>query len=141
MGYRPDWNRAVLSDLETFRSRRSLSALTPYLNGGVVHLDQPAHDPRRRQLNPHFHDRALKSLTDSLEEVARANMPTGEFDALEWAGPVVRRMLNAAFFGGALPDPLLASFLAPLERPAPGPLLPRPLLFARMCRAIEAALP
>ena len=35
VGYRPDWNRAVLGDLETFRSRGSLSDLTPYLSAGV----------------------------------------------------------------------------------------------------------
>jgi cytochrome P450 len=140
VGYSPEWNRAVLGDLATFRSRRSLSALTPYLHGGVVHLDQPGHDPRRRQLNPHFHDRALSALTDRLSQVVQADLPRAEFDALAWAGPMVRRMLNVAFFGGALPGELLARFLAPLEKPTPGPLLPRPLLFARMRHAIEASL-
>ncbi|GIH11103.1 cytochrome P450 [Rhizocola hellebori] len=140
VGFRPDWNRAVLSDLETFRSRRSLSALTPYLHGGVVHLDQPAHDPRRRQLNPHFHDRALSALHERLSEVVTAGLPREEFDALAWAGPIVRRMLNIAFFDGALPDQLLARFLAPLEKPTPGALRPRPVLFRRMRAAIESAM-
>ena len=69
VGYRPEWNRAVLSDLETFRSRGSLSALTPYLHGGVVHLDQPAHDPRRRECTL----ASITSLTyrgDELESLA-----------------------------------------------------------------------
>ncbi len=29
VGYRPEWNRAILSDLATFRSRGSLSGLSP----------------------------------------------------------------------------------------------------------------
>ncbi len=29
VGYRPDWNRLVLGDLDGFRSRRSLSQLSP----------------------------------------------------------------------------------------------------------------
>lgn len=140
VGYSPEWNRALLSDLETFHSRGSLSALTPYLRGGVVHLDQPAHDPRRRELNPHFHTRSLAVTQERLASVVRAGLPSHSFDALHWAGSVVRRMLNAAFFGGAFPDPLLARFLAPLEKPAPGPLLPRPLLFRRVDTAIGQAL-
>src|SRR6185436_6602462 len=41
VGYRPEWNRAILGDLETFRAKSSLSDLTPYLAGGVVHADVP----------------------------------------------------------------------------------------------------
>ncbi len=140
VGFGPEWNRVVLGDLETFRSRGSLSGLTPYLRGGVVHLDQPAHDPRRRELNPHFHSRSLAVMQGRLAHVVQANLPEPEFDALHWAGPVVRRMLNAAFFGGALPDELLARFLAPLEKPTPQPFQPRPLLFRRVNAAIAAAL-
>jgi cytochrome P450 len=140
VGYQPEWNRAVLKDLETFRSRGSLSGLTPYLAGGVVHTDVPEHDPRRRELNPHFHARALAPLTDRLRRVVDANLPGGAFEALAWSGLVVRRMLNAAFFGGALPDGLLARFLAPLHRRNPAPLLPRPVLFRRLDAAIDAVL-
>ncbi|GAB4059342.1 cytochrome P450 [Catellatospora paridis] len=140
VGYTPDWNRAVLGDLDTFRSVGSLSGLTPYLSAGVVYQDNPAHDPRRRELNPHFHARALDHLPERLDLVARADLPTGRFEALGWASDVVRRMLNAAFFAGAMPDRLLADFLHPLQRPAPGPMIPRPLLFRRLDAAIAAIL-
>lgn len=136
VGYRPDWNRALLGDLETFRSRGSLSRLTPYLAHGVVAADVPGHDERRRQLNPHFHRRAMTPMLDRLSRVAAARVPDGTFDALEWSGAVTRQMLNAAFFDGRLPGGLLAEFLAPLERPLPQPLLPRPVLFRRIDRAI-----
>jgi cytochrome P450 len=140
VGYRPDWNRAVLKDLETFRSHGSLSGLTPYLAGGVVHTDQPAHDPRRRLLNPHFHTRALAPLTDRLRGVVDSHLPTGGFEALAWSGSVVRAMLGAAFFDGRVPDALLARFLAPLHRRNPAPLLPRPRLFRRLDAAIGEVL-
>ncbi len=136
VGYRPDWNRAVLKDLDTFRSRGSLSDLTPYLAGGVVHTDVPEHDHSRRALNPHFHSRALAPLTDRLREVAAWHAPVGSFEAVAFAGTLVRRMLNAALFDTRLPDPLLARFLAPLQRPNPAPLLPRPRLFGRLDAAI-----
>ncbi|MBV1850129.1 cytochrome P450 [Catellatospora tritici] len=140
VGYRPEWNRAVLGDLDTFRSRGSLSGLTPYLSAGVVYTDVPAHDPRRRELNPHFHSRGLAHLRDRLAQVAAARLPDGRFEALSWAGDTVRRMLNAAFFGGVLDDRLLAAFLHPLEGPVPGPMLPRPLLFRRLDAAIARVL-
>jgi cytochrome P450 len=137
VGYRPEWNRVVLGDLETFRSRGSLSGLTPYLAGGVVHSDAPEHDRRRRQLNPHFHSRSISSFGDLLREVAAEHLPAGPVEALSWASVVVRRMLNAAFFAGHLPDGLLAAFFAPLQRKNPGPLLPRPVLFRRLDAAIQ----
>jgi cytochrome P450 len=140
VGYRPDWNRAVLSDLDTFRSRGSLSGLTPYLNGGVVHTDVPRHADRRRDLNPHFSSRALAGTTDGLCELVDSALPSGPFDALAWAGRTVRRLLNLALFAGRLPDPLLAEFLAPLHRPPPHPLLPRPRLFHQVRASIAAAL-
>ncbi|GHJ48814.1 cytochrome P450 [Catellatospora sp. TT07R-123] len=140
VGYRPDWNRAVLGDLDTFRSRGSLSGLTPYLSAGVVYTDVPAHDPRRRELNPHFHARGLDHLRERLAATAAARLPDGPFDALAWAGDTVRRMLNAAFFGGAFDDRLLAAFLHPLQTPVPGPMLPRPLLFRRLDAAIARLL-
>ncbi len=72
VGYRPDWNRTVLGDLDTFRSRGSLSSLTPYLAGSVLHLDAPGHDTRRRRLNPHFHSRTLASLVRRLGDTTRS---------------------------------------------------------------------
>lgn len=140
VGYLPEWNRAVLRDLATFRSRGSLSGLTPYLAGGVVHTDVPAHTARRRELDPHFHARAVAPLADRLRAAARAAQPTGGFEAVSWAGVVVRRMLNAAFFGGRLPDGLLGEFLAPLDGRLPGPLVPRPMRFGRFDRALRRVL-
>jgi cytochrome P450 len=140
VGYRPDWNRAVLGDLDTFRSRGSLSGLTPYLSAGVVHADVPEHDPRRRELNPHFHSRALAPLAARLQAAVEAVLPAGAFDALSWAGLATRRMLNAVFFAGLMPDALLAAFLAPLERGNPAPLLPRPILFRRLDSAVGRIL-
>jgi cytochrome P450 len=140
VGYRPEWNRGVLGDPSTFRSAGSLSGLTPYLAGGVVRADEPRHGERRRELNPHFHRRAIASLLARLDEVAVRHTPRGPFDALGWAATATRRMLNAALFGGRLPDRLLREFLDPLHRPMPQPLLPRPLLFARIDRAITRIL-
>lgn len=140
VGYRPEWNRAVLGDLDTFRSRGSLSGLTPYLSGGVVASDVPEHDRRRRELNPSFHRRALAVLADRLGEVVDAHRPVGRFEALSWSATTVRRLLNTAFFGGRFPDRLLARFLAPLHRRTPAPLLPRPVLFARVDAEIAAIL-
>jgi cytochrome P450 len=138
VGYRPAWNRAVLSDLDTFRSRGSLSGLTPYLAGGVVGSDGPAHDARRAELNPHFHSRAVAEIP--LRPAVERHRPAGVFEARDWSARVVRAMLNAAFFAGRLSDPLLARFLEPLHRPNPAPLLPRPLLFRRVDAAIAAVL-
>jgi cytochrome P450 len=136
VGYSPEWNKAILTDLGTFRSRGSLSGLTPYLRGGVVYLDQPAHDPRRRELNPGFHHQALTVLSGRL--TATVAVPREPFDALGWARATVRRMLNAALFDSAFPPGLLARFLAPLESSTLDALRPRPLLFARMQRALAA---
>lgn len=138
VGYRPDWNRAILGDTATFRSRGSLSGLTPYLSGGVVAADAPDHGLRREQLNPHFHRQALTGLVDRLRAVVVA--PRGEFEALAWSARTVRHALNAALFGDQVPDRLLAAFLAPLHRRTPAPLLPRPALFARVDAAIAAVL-
>jgi cytochrome P450 len=140
VGYRPDWNRAVLGDLETFRSHGSLSGLTPYLAGGVVHTDVPGHDVRRRALNPHFSPRALAATGERLRAVVDAGLPEGRFDALAWSKWTVRRMLNEVLFAGRIPDRLLATFLAPLDHPAPRPLLPRPRLFRRIEDAIAVAV-
>lgn len=140
VGFSPEWNRAVLRDLYTFRSHGSLSGFTPYLAGGVVHTDQPDHDPRRRELNPHFHSRAIAALAEPLRRVGRELAPQGEFEALRYAGGTVRRMLNQALFGGRIPDRLLERFLTPLHGRAFTPLLPRPVRFSRMDAAIRAVL-
>lgn len=140
VGYRPEWNRLVLRDLDTFRSGRSLSRLTPYLAGGVVLTDAPQHRPRRQELNPHLRTRALQPLEDALAEAVRQVLPSGRFETLEWASNAVRAMLNEAFFGGRMDPVLLASFLEPLHRGFPHPFLPRRRLFARMNRAIATVV-
>ncbi len=141
VGYSPEWNRLVLKDLETFRSRGSLSQRTPYLAGGAVLSDAPEHRPRRAALNPAFHARALDALRDDLRAVVAARVPTGDFEASAWASSTVQAMLQRAFFGaGPTVDPsLLARFLHPLDRPMPAPLLPRPALFRRMTAAVAQA--
>jgi cytochrome P450 len=138
VGYRPTWNRLVLRDLETFRSHGSFSALTPYLAGGIVLTDAPAHRERRQALNPHLFTHSLRPLEQRLAEVVERSLPTARFEALEWASTTVRTMLDAVFFGGRLDGDLLAAFLNPLHRGFPHPFLPRRRLFARMTRAIEA---
>ena len=138
VGYRPDWNRTVLRDLDTFRSSGSLSTLTPYLNGGVVVMDAPAHQPRRRELNPHVRTASLRPIEQRLADVVEGALPSDEFETLQWSSTTIRAMLNEAFFGGRVDDGLLSSFLAPLHRGFPHPFLRRRRLFARVTRAIEA---
>jgi cytochrome P450 len=138
VGYRPEWNRLVLRDLETFRSHGSFSALTPYLAGGIVLTDAPAHRERRQALNPHLFTRSLRPWEHRLAEVVERSLPPARFEALEWASTTVRTMLDEVFFGGRLDGDLLAAFLNPLHRGFPHPFLPRRRLFARMTRAIEA---
>jgi len=140
VGYQPEWNRAILSDLATFRSRGSLSGLSPYLAAGIVHTDAPQHRPRRRGLSPHFSARALGSLEDRLAAVAEARRPRRGFEALSWSAALVQDMLNVALFGGALPGGLLSRFLRPLHHRLPTPMLPRPRVFRRLDAAIAAAL-
>lgn len=140
VGYRPEWNRAVLTDLETFRSRGSLSGLTPYLSDGIVYTDVPGHRPRRRRLNRHFSARALARLEGRLRDVSDRHRPEGGFEALGWSGPLVRNMLNATLFGGALPPRLLARFLRPLHQRLPLPMLTRLALFRRIDAAIARVL-
>jgi cytochrome P450 len=140
VGYRPEWNRAVLSDLDVFRSRGSLSGLSPYLAAGIVHTDAPQHRPRRRALNQHFSAHAVAGLSDRLAAAAEGHQPSGTFDAVAWSAGIVRHMLNTALFGGALPGPLLRRFLQPLHRGLPAPMLPRPRLFRRIDRAIARVL-
>lgn len=140
VGYQPAWNRLVLRDLETFRSRGSLSGLTPYLDAGVVMTDEPEHAPRRRELNPHLHARALVDLRPRLAAIAAGLAPVGRFDALEWSSVVVRRMLGSAFFGGVVDDRLLAGFFAPLDRAVQHAFVPRPVRFRRVSAAVSRAV-
>ncbi len=137
VGHSPDWNRFVLGDLTNFRSRGSLSQLSPYLSAGVVALDAPAHRRRRAELNPPFHRRAVSgAFEQTFGDIARAGLPEGDFEATAWAAGVIRQMLTAAFLGPRFPDAVLRSFLAPLDQTMPGPLLRRPIRVRRM----EAAL-
>jgi cytochrome P450 len=140
VGYQPEWNRAILSDLAAFRSRGSLSGLSPYLAAGIVHTDAPQHRPRRRSLSPHFSAHALTALEDRLAAVAEARRPSGGFEALAWSAALVQDMLNVALFGGALPSGLLSRFLRPLHRDMPWPMVPRPRVFRRTESTITAAL-
>ncbi|HST48027.1 cytochrome P450 [Jatrophihabitans sp.] len=141
VGYSPDWNRFVLGDLELFRSRGSMSGLSPHLAAGVVQTEAPQHRQRRAELNPPFARRSIAGLRPRIREVAERALPSGEFDAVAWSAAVVRQILSATFFGDVLPGPLLARFLRPLDTALPGPLLRRPVLFGRMNRALARALP
>jgi len=51
VGYSPEWNRRLLTDLATFRSGGSFSVVVPYLSGGVI-LTDAGHGDRRAALNP-----------------------------------------------------------------------------------------
>lgn len=140
VGYRPGWNRAILSDLNGFRSRGSMSQLSPFLRGGVIALDAPAHRPRRAELNPTFHRQAIAPLfSGRFEDIVARLRPDGVFDAVAWASAVVRRLLADAFFGPG-GSPALDGFLAPLDRSLPAPLLPRPLRIRRMRRVLREAM-
>ncbi|MBB5236210.1 cytochrome P450 [Deinococcus budaensis] len=133
VGISPAWNRLLLTDLATFRSAGSFPRLVPYLAGGVVVLDAPEHRPRRQALVPAFGPQAMHALrARTAAALEGCPLPHGDFDALAWADRTVRTLLNAAYFSGEFPDPLLHAFLAPLRRPFPVPALPRPLLFGRV---------
>ena len=140
VGYSADWNRFVLGNVATFRSKGSMSGLSPYLGAGVVRTDEPEHRPRRRELNPHFTHRSVQDLRPCITDIAVRRLPRGPFDAVAWAAATVREILAATFFGGLFPSRLLAQFLRPLDRALPAPLLPRPWLFRRMNRALAHAL-
>jgi len=138
VGYSPAWNKRLLSDLQTFRSRGSFSSLTPYLNGGVITTDAPQHRAKRQELNPSFHAKAMLGLQERIAAALEAIRPKGEFEANAWASEAAQTALNVAFFAGRFPHAELARFLAPLKRPFPAPLWPRPLLFAGVRRRIAA---
>jgi cytochrome P450 len=137
VGYSPAWNRLVLGDLETFRSAGSLSGLSPYLGAGVVQLDAPAHQRRRRELNPAFARGSVSALAGQVTEVIARCLPTGSFDAVAWSAALMREILGAAFLGGQAHRRLLADFLRPLDRAMPSPLLRRPVLFHRMNQVLR----
>ena len=141
VGYRPDWNRMILTDLDTFRSRGSMSQLSPFLRGGVISLESPAHRARRADLNPSFHRRVVTRLfAGGFADAAARCRPQGTFDAVAWAAAVVRRLLAEAFFGPGHRPEVLDRFLAPLDRSLPAPLLPRPVRLRRMRQALAAAM-
>lgn len=140
VGYSPDWNRLVLGDLPTFRSKGSMSGLSPYLAGGLVQTDAPGHRGRRQQLNPPFHRTSLAAVAPRIVAVTAAHLPTGDFDAAEWSSALLRALLSDLFFAGRFPEPLLAAYLAPLDRALPAPFARRPLLFRRMRSALREAL-
>ncbi|GHG10806.1 cytochrome P450 [Deinococcus piscis] len=135
VGFSPEWNRALLSDLSTFRSRGSFSSLVPYLNGGVIVTDTPEHAQRRGTLNPGFSRAALSGLTAALRQ-SLPHFPAGPTDALAWADETVRHLLNVAYFAGEFDDALLSRFLGPLRRPFPAPMLPRPATLAAVRREL-----
>ena len=135
VGFSPAWNRRLLTDLGTFRSAGSFSAVVPYLAGGVI-LTDAGHGERRGAINPPFGKRSMESLRERIRLALRQERPDSTFDALAWADRAVLRMLNAAYFSSDLDTGLLHAFLAPLRSPFPVPAIPRPLLFARMNRAL-----
>jgi cytochrome P450 len=137
VGYSPDWNRFVLGDLDTFRSKGSMSGLSPYLGAGVVQLDAPDHRRRRRELNPAFARGAVQDLAGQVKEVIARLLPAGPFDAVAWSAAVMREILGIAFLGGHVSRELLAEFLRPLDRALPAPLLRRPVLFHRMNEVVR----
>lgn len=141
VGYSPDWNRFVLGDLELFRSRGSMSSLSPHLAAGLVQTEAPEHRQRRAQLNPAFARHPIEALAPRIQELVHRRLPVGDFDAGSWASSIVREILSATFFSGAFPPAVLKNFLRPLDAPLPVPFLRRPLLFRRMNRELERALP
>ncbi|MFC6592836.1 cytochrome P450 [Deinococcus lacus] len=136
VGFSPAWNRAVLSDLETFRSRGSFSSLVPYLNGGVIVTDAPSHAQTRRRLNPAFGPRGLAGVRRAVAQ-AVPPFPAEPTDALAWADHTVRDLLNTAYFSGEFDPALLQRFLAPLRRPFPAPMWLAPTVLAAVRRELR----
>jgi cytochrome P450 len=138
VGVTPAWNRFVLRDLETFRSRGSLPRLVPHLAGGVVLTDAPGHRSRREQLDRPFRD--VEGLRDRVRTAVAARVPRGSFEALGWSVETVKVMLNAAMFSGRFPTGLLDDYLRPLEQGVPSALVPRPLARRAVRRELAAQL-
>ncbi|MDX2006148.1 MAG: cytochrome P450 [Meiothermus sp.] len=141
VGHSPQWNKMLLTDLPRFRSKGSFSAITPYLNGGIITTDAPDHKPQKAELNRSFHAGAVKGLRERIATALEAVRPSGEFEANLWASEVAQVSLNAAYFGGLFPRRKLAEFLAPLKKSFPAPILPRPFLFRRTRALIEQIKP
>ena len=137
LGYSADWNRFVLSDIKTFRSKGSMSDLSPYLNAGVVQLDPPDHRRRRQQLNPAFSHGSVRALAGQVREVVERCLPCGPFDAVAWSAALMREILRVTLLNGRVRPALLARFLDPLDRALPAPFLRRPVLFRRMNAALR----
>ncbi len=140
VGYTPSWNRLVLGDLDTFRSRGGMSALSPYLRAGIVHTDHPEHGPRRAALNPGFSRTAVARLSEQMEQVVRRLLPAGRFDAVAWASRLVRAVLSRTFLGTQGTHPVLDRFLDPMARPLPHPFVPRPIRFSRLDSVLTRCL-
>jgi cytochrome P450 len=140
VGFSAAWNKFLLSDLETFRSAGSFTRWVPYLAGGVILTDAPKHKARRADLNPGFHAHALTHLQRVIRDALEAGLPTGEFDARDWASRAAVTALNAAFFENEFDASLLETFLEPLHHAFPAPLVPRPAVFARVNRELERLL-
>jgi cytochrome P450 len=138
VGTTPAWNRLVLRDTATFRSRGSLPTLVPHLAGGVILTDAPAHRTRRAQLDTPFRD--VEGLRRQVRAAVEPRVPTGEFEALGWAIATVKAMLNAAMFSGRFPARLLDDYLRPLEQGMPSALIPRPLARRAVRRELVAQL-
>lgn len=138
VGTSPAWNRFVLRDLETFRSRGSLPSLVPHLAGGVILTDAPAHRSRRQQLDPPFRD--IEGLRRRVRAAVDARVPSGDFEALGWSIETVKAMLNAAMFSGGFPAGLLDDYLRPLEQGVPSALIPRPLVRRAVRRELAVQL-
>ena len=137
LGYSPDWNRFVLGDIPTFRSKGSMSDLSPYLNTGVVQLGAPAHRQRRQELDPAFARGSVPTLTGQITDVVARCLPSGPFDAVTWSAMLMREILGVSLLGGRVRPELLADFLGPLDRALPAPFLRRPILFRRMNEAMR----
>lgn len=131
VGWSPDWNRRLLTDLNTFQSRGSFSGLVPHLAGGIILTDAPEHAPRRRELNHGFDAKHVQRLTEAMR-AACPRFPEQPFDALAWSDQAVLKILNAAYFSSEFEEGLLHDLLAPLRRGFPAPLWPQPLTRRRV---------
>lgn len=129
VGFSPEWNKMVFSDLETFHSKGGLLSLTPYLNDGIIVRDAPQHKPEKNALVGHFHAKAMHTLRDKVRQTIESLLPKGEFEAMDWASKVARTTLNTMMFDGHFPPDLLNRFLTPLKQNFPSSLIPRPWLF------------
>ena len=132
VGFSPEWNRMVFSDLETFHSKGGLLSLTPYLNDGIIVRDAPQHKPEKEALVGHFHAKAMQPLRAKLRAQLEQMRPQGRFEAADWASKVARTLLNTMMFDGKFPPQLLEAFLNPLKQNFPASLIPRPWLFRQV---------